>query len=174
MPRRFKILPFALAIVVLGIFAASCGSGNTKYQLVSAIADTPTGGFDITLNGSAMFSGVGFQMAEPSPTSYKGISSGSDTLEVFLAGQTANPIINSALNLSSGNQYTVIMMGEYSERGTTNQFAPAVQPFTDDNTAPTSGNGKFRIINASPSAPSGSPDIYIVPPGTDINNVNAT
>jgi hypothetical protein len=44
--------------------------------------------------------------------------------------------------------------------------------FTDDNTAPTSGNIKLRFINASPSL--GPVDIYVVQPGTDLSSVSPT
>jgi hypothetical protein len=37
---------------------------------------------------------------------------------------------------------------------------------SDDNTAPTSGNIKIRVINASPTL--GTADVYIVPAGTGI------
>ena len=42
----------------------------------------------------------------------------------------------------------------------------------DDNSAPTSGNMKLRIINASPGL--GTADVYIVAPGTDLTTVSPT
>ena len=42
----------------------------------------------------------------------------------------------------------------------------------DDNTLPTSGNIKLRLVHASPSA--GPVDIYVVSPGTDITTVTPT
>jgi hypothetical protein len=43
---------------------------------------------------------------------------------------------------------------------------------TDDNSAPTSGDFKLRILNASPGM--GAQDVYVVTFGTDISSVDPT
>ena len=43
---------------------------------------------------------------------------------------------------------------------------------TDDNSAPSSGDFKLRLVNAAPGL--GPVDIYIVTPGTDLNTVSPT
>jgi hypothetical protein len=162
MSRFFKVLPLALALAALGILAISCGSDNSQYRIVQAIPDSPVN-FDIQIGGKTLFTNVGFGTVEPS-SGYDKISSGSDPIEVFQTG-TTTPVINStALNLAGGKQYTVFLTGTFG--GT-----PAATLVTDNNTAPTSGNVEFRIMDASPSAP-GSVDIYIVPPGTDITGIS--
>ena len=41
---------------------------------------------------------------------------------------------------------------------------------TDDNSTPSSGNVKVRILNASPTL--GTVDVYVVTPGTDLNSAS--
>jgi hypothetical protein len=51
-------------------------------------------------------------------------------------------------------------------------FAISNIVLTDDNSAPSSGDFKLRIVNASPGL--GPQDVYIEPAGTDINTVQPT
>jgi len=161
MSRVSKVLPLALAVVVvaLAVFAASCGSTSAQYRIVNAMVFNPQQNVDITLNGASAFTSVGYESTEPS-TGYKSVTSGSDTMEVFLTGTTTNPYINSALNLSSGNDYTVVMGGNSPQSGAT--FPYAAQVVQDTNPTPTSGDVEFRILNASPSTP--SVDVYVGDP----------
>ncbi len=162
MSRLFKVLAFALAIVVLCVLAISCGSkpSTAQYRVVQTIPDAPDN-LDISLNGKPVSADVGFGATVP-VSGYNSGSAGSDPIEVFLTG-TTTPVINStALNLSSGSQSTILLTGPYA--------APTVILLPDNNTAPLSGQAEIRIIDASPSAPP-SVDIYLVAPGTDISQL---
>ena len=168
--RLFQGLFLLVALVGFSLFAISCGSSNAQYRVVDTMAGLSYN-VDIDVNvatpssTTATYSNVGWGNAEPS-SGYAKIATGSDPIEVFQAG-TTTPVINStALNLSS-NQYTVLLLGVGS-----GVAAPESQLLTDNNNAPTAGNGEFRIVNASPSAPGGSVDIYLVPPGTNIGSVS--
>ncbi len=166
MLRLWKGACLALAVVASAIFAISCGSGNTSYRVIDAIANynyQATGGFDLTMNGSLVFSSVQFTNINPSgKDAYQSISGSGDTLSVFAHGDslTGAPVFSSSLNLSGHTQYTVLLMGN----NTTNPYV--AQPFTDDNTIPASNDFALRIIHASNNMPSGQPsggvDIYIV------------
>lgn len=163
--RLLKVLSLPLALASLGLFAMSCGSSSSQVRVVDAIPDSPVN-FDIQLNGKTVFTNVGFESIEPS-TGYQKVSSGSDSVE-FLQTGTTTPVINStSINLGGSSQYTVLATGFFNGSG---QNAPTAVLLTDNNSAPASGDVTFRIVDASPSAPS-SVDIYIVPPGTDITNV---
>src|ERR1700675_1713256 len=87
MSRLWKALSLALAVVALGIFAASCGAGSSSYRIINAIAKydyLDTGGFDITMNGSTEFTSVMFtNINPPGKDAYKSISPGSEALDVF-------------------------------------------------------------------------------------------
>jgi len=165
-----KVLPLALAVVVvaLAVLAASCGSTSTQLRIVQAISNTTTN-VDYTLNGNSLFTDVGFETTEPS-SGYKGVSGGTDTFVVYPTGTTSNALINSPLNLGSSNSYTVVLEGFVGESGS---IAPAASVLTDNDTAPTSGNSFIRVIDASTYSEEVFPnlDVYLVPPGTPLGSV---
>jgi Domain of unknown function (DUF4397) len=173
MPRSVKVVCFAVAIVGIAAFAASCGSSNADFRVFNAIATSPSNpvgsAFDVWVNGSEAFPNLQFGGTQPN-TGYKSIAAGSDTLELFQTGTTTNPYINSPLNLGGSNTYTVVLAGTSttSTNGQSNGYATWVKQ--DTTTAPTTGNVNIRIINAAfnASATVGSSgfDIYILPPGT--------
>ena len=161
MSRLWKALSLALGVFALGIFAASCGAGSSSYRIINAIANynyAGTGGFDITMNGSTEFTSVMFtNINPPGKDAYKSISPGSETLDVFPHAITVGgtPVIESSFSFSGHTRYTVLLMGN----NTTNVYV--AQPFTDDDTAPASGDFQFRVIDASSNLPT-PVDIYIV------------
>jgi len=170
--RLLKALPLTLALAALSIFATSCGSSSqSQVRVVHAIPDAPP--LDVDINGTKITTAPlafgGFQPA----SGYTKVSSGSVTIQAFDTGTTINPIFGTngvTASLSGSSQYTIVLAGFLTGTGTN---ALAALQITDNNTAPSSGNVEFRIINASPSVvPGGTVDVYIVPPGTDINQVN--
>lgn len=170
MSRLLKVLFCSLAVVAIGIFIASCGSGNTEYRFVNAIA-YPTGpqyALDIYVNSSPTsstgtvtptFGDVGFGSTEPS-SGYTKVSSGTDALLVFQTTQTSNPYISSPLNLASDSQYTIVLAGNSNASGATYPYAAQVINDTNPPT-PASGEVEFRVLDASLST--GSVDVYISP-----------
>jgi hypothetical protein len=168
MSRLFKALSLALAIVALGVLsivAASCGSSSTQYRVFNAMSNpNATFAFDVTVNGGLVtpVGGLGFGSSQPSK-GYSGISSGSNTIKVYQVGTAttsgADPLVTSTLSLSGSNPYTVVLMGNSLTAGPTGW---AAQAFPDNNALPPSGDIEFRVINAAPSLP-GAVNIYIVP-----------
>ena len=178
MLRWVQALLFTLALAVLTFFTTGCGT-SAQYRVVDAIADAPYA-FDVdwdTVSTSTItFSDVTFGNdggVYPS-TGYQKISSGSHTIKVVETGQTAPVVISNSMSLGGSTQYTLVLMGKFNGTG---NLAPVALQFTDDNTAPSSGNVEFRIIHASPRALNEAPngiDVYIVPPGTALCNVPST
>lgn len=168
--RLFHALFAILAVVGLALFAVNCGSNSAQYRVVQTIPAL-TFNVDIDVNvasptsTSATFSNVGFGSAEPS-SGYQKIATGTDPIVVFQTGTTTQVIAPTNLNLGQ-NQYTVLLLGP---GGT--QTSPYIQLLTDNNNAPTSGNGEFRVVNAASASPGGSVDIYLVPPGTNIGAIS--
>jgi hypothetical protein len=171
MLRLLKALPLALAVAALTFFTTSCGSSSqAQVRMVHAIPNAPA--LDVDINGTIDFPDILFDGFQPS-SGYKSVPSGSVTIQAFDTGTTTNPIFGTngvTASLSGSTQYTVVLAGLVNGAGTN---ALAVLQKTDNNTAPTSGNVEFRIIDASPSSP-GTVDVFIVPPGTDITQPAVT
>lgn len=147
-----------LASVGIGLFALAatlittgCGSSTTNVRLLNAVAGQSS--VDMLVDSKDIAAGVPYGTA----SGYQPVSSGSRNLQIDVSG---NAIISQTITLGSGTNNTVLATGS----GATG--------FTDNKTAPSSGNIEIRVINAS--ATLGSADVYIVPSGTDINTVNAT
>jgi hypothetical protein len=162
MVRLLKALPLTLAIVALSIIATSCGSSNTQARFVNAIQDTNDYGgtnaaLDIDVNGTKLFSDVGFGTA--SSSNYRGIPAGSDTIEGLEYNSTTEVFNDTGVSLNSGNQYTLVATGFAT--GTNGDNVILLTP-TDNNTEPANGSVSFRVINASPSGPT-AVDVWIVP-----------
>jgi hypothetical protein len=159
MSRLSKVLCAFVAVAAIAMTAASCGSGTSQVRVVQTVSNSGTINFDIAINGRTYFMNVPFRTVEPS-TNYEDVSSGNGSFEMFQAGTTI-PVINSTtLNMAQSTQYTVLAMGLVGGAGAT---SPGAVQLTDNNSPPSSGNAEFRIVNASPSAPGGNIDIYIVP-----------
>jgi len=149
MPRAVIIMCLALAVVSLGLFAASCGNSNAQYRVVNAISNTSLlngGSLAIYMNGGSVFPTVNFPGTEPGSGKYANVQQGTDSLDVYAsgtAGESGDEIIGSALNLNGNTQTTVVLTGNQST-------TLAAQKYTDNNTTqPISGNALFRVINAS-------------------------
>jgi Domain of unknown function (DUF4397) len=151
--RLLKALPLALglaALIVFGVFAASCGSSNSQARFVNAIQDS--GGLDIDINGTKYFTDIEFPAV--SASTYINVPSGSDMIEGFQTGGTTSAFPSQTVTLNSGSQYTLVATGLLTTS------VDLLNPI-DNNTAPQEGNVEFRVINASPSSPTDGVDVYI-------------
>jgi hypothetical protein len=165
--RLLKALPVVLgivAIVALGVFAASCGSGgNALVRVVNAIPDNSES-LDVDVNGTKDFPSVAFDTVYPTPTtpaSYTPVPSGSVSIEAFIAGQTTNPIVApTTTSLSASTQYTVLLGGFPGS-------SPSAYLLPDNNTVPTTGNVNIRVIDGSAVAGSNGIDVVIYQTGTN-------
>jgi hypothetical protein len=156
MLRLLKALLLASGIVALSMITVSCNNnGQAEVRFVHAIADASA--LDIEVNGTKDFTNVAFGNLQPL-TGYTAVTSGFDTVEGFLTGSSTEAFSTSGVKLVGGTDYTVVATGFVA--GSTNDVIILNPP--DDNTEPANGTIKFRVINASPSAP-GALDIYIQP-----------
>lgn len=170
MRYRYKTrsLTVALSLASLSILATGCG-GNSQVRVVNAISDAPVN-YDLAINGTTLFSDVGFESVSPA-SEYQSVSSGGDSIEFFQTG-TTTPVVNAtSIDLHSSKQYTVVATGYYGD--TSGADAPGLVLLADDNSLPKAGDTEVRIVHASPSAP-GSVDVYVVPTGTDISSATPT
>lgn len=141
------VVLLACALFTVGCFSSSHGS----VRLVNGTLDN-TAGLDLLVDNSSKATGVAYGTASP----YVSVSTGSRALQADTTGTTT--MIASATASVSKSAFLTFMTLNNSGSGT----PPAV--FTDDNSTPSAGNFKLRIINGSPGL--AAQDVYVVPPGT--------
>lgn len=111
------------------------------------------------VDGNVVASSVAYGTA----SNYSSVSPGSRHLQVEPPG-TSTVLIDQTPSFTS-NTDTTFVAASYSS-------SIAGLEFTDDNSAPASGDMKLRIINLSPGL--GTADVYIVASGTDLTTVSPT
>jgi hypothetical protein len=137
---------------------AGCGSGgNTQFRLMNAIPD------ESSLNVLVDSTSVSSNLAYGTSTGYLSESSGSHQVAIEPSGSSTT-LLQQSINLASGSATTVISSNFSS--------STANLVLNDDNSAPTSGDFKIRVVNASPNL--GPADVYIVTPGTALSTVSPT
>ncbi len=156
--RTWVLFCAVLSLSALALFTTSCGSSSsngTQLRMVNAMPDE--GSLDMLVDTKSGVASVGYGAA----SSYISVSTGSRHLQVEATGQTTI-LIDRTDSISSGTNYTLISQNF--------SFNPSSVLLTDDNSAPSSGNFKLRVVNASPGM--GPQDVYVVTDGTDIGSVN--
>lgn len=153
-----RIVPFAVALICVAsaFLTVGCGSSSARYRFVQAATGISTN-VDLQVDSKTVQSAVGYGQ----PATYHSSSSGSRKFGIFPAGTTTNAIVSASVNLGSGD--TTLLM-QNTNGGN------VLSPYTDDNTAPTTGNAKLRIIHSSLT--SGNLDVYVVPSGGGIAGFN--
>jgi uncharacterized protein DUF4397 len=178
MLRTLKILPLTFALMAFGVFATSCGTDHTQVRFVHAfgvdgVTEPPN--VDVAVDGKTVVTDLAFGNVSPA-SGYLTVTAGNRRVEVRDT-RTTTDRINSTPSFSSGKQYTIIASGFVVPPAGSdpNLVGIAGVVLTDDNSAPTSGNVKLRVVHASPG--NGVPDdldVYIVAPGTDISGMTPT
>lgn len=157
--RLLRVVPFGAALILLGaaLLTVGCGSSSGRFRFVQAATAVPTN-VDLQVDGKSIQTAIGFGQT----ATYRTISAGSHKFEVFASGTTSNPYASASVTVGA---YTTIFAA-----GPFNGGIAALVPFTDDNTTPTTGNARLRVIHMSPTTT--SVDVYIVPSGNDIAGLN--
>ena len=138
-------------------FLLGCGGGTgdkTHFRSMNAVPDQTS--INVMLDGSSVASSLSYGVAND----YSETKSGSRHLQVQPTSST-NVFLDQTISLAGGTNNTVVIANSSSNS--------AAIVLTDDSTAPTTGNIKLRIVNASPGL--GTSDVYVVPPNTNLNNV---
>jgi hypothetical protein len=159
--RLLRVVPLGAAVILLGaaLLSVGCGSSSGRYRFIQAATAVPSN-VDLQVDGKSVQTAIGFGQT----ATYHSTGGGSHKFTVFASGTTTNPYASSSISVTSNT--TVFTAGLF-----TNGTIPNVLVFTDDNTVPTTGNARLRIIHMSPSA--GNVDVYIVsPPGTALGGLN--
>jgi hypothetical protein len=158
--RILRVRWLFAGILSLGttLFVAGCsGGGSTRYRVMNAVPD------EASLNVLVDSTSVSSNLAYGTSTGYTSIQSGSHQVAVEPAG-SSTALLTQSISFASGSDRTIVASNFSSN------IANLV--LTDDNSAPTSGDFKIRVVNAAPSL--GPADVYIVAPASDLNTVSPT
>jgi len=152
-----RILPFAIALICLSslLLAAGCSTSKARYRFMQTATGLSTNTVDLQVDGKSVQTSIVFAQT----ATYHSSSSGNRKFDVFPSGNTTTAIVSDTENLGSGD--TTILL-----QNTALNSNFVLKPYTDDNTAPTTGNAKLRIIHSSFSA--NPVDVYILT-GNDIS-----
>ena len=156
MGRSVRLMSFCAGILCVAtvLLIAGCGGGGgTRFRFMNAVPDQAS--LEVLVNGTSVANSVAYGTS----TGYQSESSGSQQVVIEPSGSSTALLTQS---ISFGGDTTVIA----------SNFSSNISAlvFTDDNSAPASGDFKLRIINDSPSL--GPADVYIVAVGTDLNTVS--
>jgi hypothetical protein len=156
-----RIFPFAIALICLGslLLAAGCGSSKARYRFIQTATGLPASSVDLQVDGKSVQTAIGFAQT----ATYHSSTSGSRKFDVFPNGNTTNAIVSQSVNLGSGD--TTLLL-----QNTAPNSNFVLSTYADDNTVPTTGNAKLRIIHSSFSA--NAVDVYIVTQGTGIGGLS--
>jgi hypothetical protein len=155
--RRWPLFAGGLTLLSILLFVPGCGSSsNANIRFVNVTPDESS--LDFLINGNNQGS-----VSYGTTSGYKSVGSGSEHLQVEPTGTTT--VIIDTTTTAASKAYISMFSLNFS-------FAISNIVLTDDNSAPSSGDFKLRIVNASPGL--GPQDVYIEPAGTDINTVQPT
>jgi Domain of unknown function (DUF4397) len=157
MGKSIRSLMFCAGGLALAcVFGCLVGCGASGVATVRTIQLSPgTASVDAFASDTLIASAVPYGSA----STYAQISTGSHTVSISPAGQDKTTLFKQVVDFFNGTNSTVFVVNP----------ATSLSEYvvTDDNDEPDSGDCTLRIVHASPSA--GPVDVYIVPPGTDIN-----
>ncbi|HEY6893306.1 MAG TPA: DUF4397 domain-containing protein [Rhodanobacteraceae bacterium] len=141
----------ALAFLV-GSTASTLAWGDARVNvahLAPFSASAPGTAVSVNVNGSQVLTGVQFnQISGYLTLAGPGVAPGSTLVEVFAPPATPPPAITGTFDLAADTDYTVAAIGDVSNQPL------ALLPLVDDNSPPSAGNVRLRIVHAAPFAAS--------------------
>jgi hypothetical protein len=151
------ILSCLFALTLTGCGKTTSSGGNANLRIVNAIPDVQS--ISVTVADQSLISNLPFQGL----TQYLSVPSGNQEFKVSANGGASNAI-DTTLGLTGGANFTYIVF---------NPVASAASLLVSDSfSTPTSGTFGFRAINVAAGV--GLVDVYLTPPGTDINSTSPT
>lgn len=132
----------ALAMSLLAVAPALAQGGQAQVRVAHLSSDAPN--VDVYVNGEPVSALQNVPFGTVSP--YLPLPAGSQNLQVYPAGDSSEPVIDTTVDLAAGGAYTVGAIGLVEDGSLT------AQVYEDDLSAPAAGNGKLRVVHASPDA----------------------
>lgn len=160
-PLKIPGMVLGVAFAALAALAFATGaiaqSGETgRVRVMHASPDAPA--VDIFVDGQKAVSALAF----PEDTGYVALPAGTHTVEVFASPSdgTGVPVLQAALQVAAGSDYTVLAVGRLSDSTLT------LLPLEDDNSLPAMGTAHVRLVHASPDAP--AVDVTVAGTSTEV------
>jgi len=132
----------ALTMSVLAVSPALAQGGEAQVRVAHLASDAPN--VDVYVNGEPVSELQNVPFGTVSP--YLPLPAGSQNVQVYPAGDTSEPVIDTTVELAGGAAYTIGAVGLVEDGSLT------AEVYQDDLTAPSEGNGKLRVVHASPDA----------------------
>lgn len=155
---KLKMLSLLLAA---GVTVSACSDDNDngtgpessgRVRVVHLSPDAPN--VDVLVDDVPVATAVPYLAA----SEYLEVDAGNRNLVIRATGGT-DAVLDEDVTVADGGDYTVLVGGDLD--------GIALTPLEDDNTPPSAGNAKVRLIHGAPSA--GLVDIYVTEPGADIS-----
>ena len=166
--KSFRLLSLAFFALIFVISITSCDDENSaSIALLRILHDSPDAPpVDGFIDDVEVVSDLDYLNAfPPNGDGYALIPSGINNIKVKAAG-TDITVIDSDLDFPRNSETTIIVTGLLAD----DNIFPIV--LDDDNSLPANGFIKLRAVHGAPGV--GNVDIYVIPPGVDINDVDPT
>jgi len=147
-----------LLVFALAGCGKSGGGSSTQIRIVNTVPDAPA--ISVIVGSTTVVNNLAFQGL----TQYSGVDSGTQEFKVSANGGTSNAI-DTMLNLNSNASYTYVVFNPVSS-------TQALLVVDSGIAQSASGTFSFRVINVASGI--GPVDVYLTPPGTDINSTSPT
>lgn len=152
----FLSMLFALTMIQGCSKGSSSSAAPSAVRLVNATSDYAS--LDMSLISVVPASSVATAVTSGAASSYATITPGTSKFSLERTG-SGTPSAQTTLTLSSGVDYTLVAY--------TSGQQMQVMPLVDNEVAPSSGDGKIRIMNLSPDA--GSVNVYMGVAGSSVS-----
>ncbi len=160
MNRFSKWIPLGVGAMILAVIVTLVGCGTsssakgTQMRIVHLSPDEAP--LDLLIDNKSVSSAITYGV----PTAFVSVAAGTRDLKLNLSSGTTNVLDSPKESFAAGTSYTYLIIGFAATLGG--------NKLTDDHTKPDKGKFKIRVVNGSPT--SGSVDVFIVTPGTDITD----
>lgn len=140
--RLMTLAIAALVAVALAVPALAQEDETANVRVAHLSPDAPS--VDVYLNDEPVpeLQGVPYTTV----SDYLPVPAGTQSVTVYAAGETSEPVIEADVDLTAGQDYTVGAVGLVGDETLT------AQVWEDDNATPEEGNGHLRVVHASPDA----------------------
>lgn len=159
MGRRAGVV--ALCLAIGSMIGCGGGSSNTTQQLRIVMASSDAPPVDILIDGSQVATALAYENS----TAYLTVKAGQRRIQAITVANSKS-IFDQTISVSGSSNQTLLVTGPVSK------LQSVLLTDGSTNTTITTGQGKVRVVNASPSM--GPADVYVITAGENISGVTPT